>query len=74
MRQQEQDEQGRFDAAETKVAEQSARIILVERRLAARDDENAALRIHVENSRTAVKQTGGMQSSQQRFRVDNEQE
>ena len=66
-RQRQQDDQGRFEAAETKVAEQSARIILLERRLATRDDENAALRIRVENSLTAVKETGAMQSAAENF-------
>ena len=63
MRQRQQDDQGRFEAAERKVAEQSARIILLERRLAARDDENAALRMRVENLLTAVKETGVTQSA-----------
>ena len=63
MRQRQQDDQGRFEAAETKVAEQNARIILLERTLAARDDENAALEIRVENSLAAVKETGAMQSA-----------
>ena len=67
MRQRQQDDQGRFEAAETKVAEQSARIILLERRLAARDDENAALRIRVENLLAAVKETGAMQSDAAKF-------
>ena len=67
MRQRQQDEQGRCEAAETKVAEQSARILLLERRLAARDDENAALRIRVENLLAAVKETGAMQSAAAKF-------
>ena len=58
MRQRQQDDQGCFEAAETKVAEQSARIILLERRLATRNDENAALRI---------KETGAMQSAAASF-------
>ena len=62
MRQRQQDDQGRSEVAETKVAEQSARIIFHQRRLAARDDKNAALRIHVENLLTAVKETGAMRS------------
>ena len=40
MRQWQQDDQGRFEAAETKVAEQGAGVILLERGLAAKDDEN----------------------------------
>ena len=35
MRQQQQGDQGRFEAAETKIAEQRARIFLLERRLSA---------------------------------------
>ena len=62
MRQRQQDDQGRFEAAETKVAEQSARIIFLDRRLAARDKENAAVRIRVENLMTAVEDTGATQS------------
>ena len=67
MRQRQQDDQGRFEAAERKVAEQSARIILLERRLAAGDDENAALRIRVESLLTAVKETGAMQTAAAKF-------
>ena len=61
MRQRQQDNQGQIEAPETKVAEQPARIILLEQRVAARDDENAALRMHVENLLTAVKETGAIQ-------------
>ena len=67
MRQRQQDDQGRFEAAETKVAAQHVRIILLEGRLAARDDENAALGIHTENLLTAVKETGAMRSAAASF-------
>ena len=67
MRQRQQDDQGCFEAAGTKVAEQSARIILLEGRLAARDDKNAALRIRVENFLAAAKETGAMQSAAAKF-------
>ena len=63
MRQRQQDDQGRFEAPETKVAEQSAWIILLERTLATRDDGNAALRMRVENLLPAVKETGGTHSA-----------
>ena len=67
MRQRQQVDQGCFEAVATKVAEQSARIILLERSLAARDDENAALRIRLENLVAVVKETGAMQSAAAKF-------
>ena len=67
MRQRQQGDQGCFEAAETNVAEQSARIILLERRLAARGDVNDALGIRMEILLTAVKGTGAMQSAAANF-------
>ena len=63
MRQRLQDDQSRLEGAKTKLAEQSGRIFLLERRLAARDDENNALSIRLENLLTPVKETGDMQSA-----------
>ena len=73
MQQRQQDDRIRFEAAETKVAEQSARIVLLERRLAARDDENAVLRNRVETLLTAVKETGDKESATMRRQGDAEQ-
>ena len=73
MQQRQQDDRVRFEAAETKVAEQSARIVLLERRLAARDDENAVLRNRVETLLTAVKETGAKESATMRRQGDADQ-
>ena len=73
MQQRQQDDRVRFEAAETKVAEQSARIVLLERRLAARDDENAVLRNCVETLLTAVKETGAKESATMRRQGDAQQ-
>ena len=73
MQQRQEDDRVRFKAAETKVAEQSARIILLERRLAARDDENAVLRNLVKTLLTLVKDTGAKESATMRRQGDTEQ-
>ena len=73
MQQRQQDDRVRFKAAETKVAEQSARIVLLERRWAAGDDENAVLRNCVETLLTAVKETGAMESATMQRQGDAEQ-
>ena len=73
MQQRQQDDRVRFEAAETKVAEQSARIVLLERRLAARDDENAVLRNRAETLLTAVKETGAKESATMQPQGDAEQ-
>ena len=69
MQQRQQDDRVRFEAAETKVAEQSVRIVLLERRLEARDDENAVLRNRVKTLLTAVKKTGPRRAPQCGVRV-----
>ena len=73
MQQRQQDDPVRFEAAETNVAEQSARIVLLERRLAVRDDENAVLRNRVETLLTVVKETGARESATIRRQGDAEQ-
>ena len=73
MQQRQQDDRVRFEVAETRVAGQSTKIVLLERDLAARDDENAVLRNRVETLLMAVKETGAKESAAMRRQGDAEQ-
>ena len=73
MQQRQQDDRVRFEAAETRVAEQSTRIVLLQRHLATRDNENTVLRNRVETLLTAVKETGAKDSAIMRRQGGDEQ-